>query len=1327
MATLALNYGGQALGGFLGLGSFGTRLLQGAGLAAGAYIDMRLFGPGSPDIQGPRLDDTQLSTATEGNHIQQVWGRMRVAGQLIWAAQPREVADSEDVGGGKGTGGGGTVTSYTYFQSFAVGLCEGLIQSIGRIWLDGEELDFSTATIRTYTGSETQDPDPKIQSIEGSAYTPAFRGLAYLVFEDFNITAHGNRIPTITVEVYRRADSSYANLEEDLKAFTIIPASGEFAYGTTHVYIDSYTGLENVTENQHSPAGVTNWIASMDQLQNLAPNLEAMNVVVAWHGTDLRIGECEIQPRVEAQGFETADSTRPVRNTEPYEWRVSNLTRNSSGIEVVSSDDNGALIGGTIADRAVYEAMVDLKDRDIRIMFYPFILMDIPADNTLPNPYSNNAGTSGQPVYPWRGRITQSPAAGFTGSPDKTSAAKTQVDAFFGAATPNDFGWDDNLKTVTYSGPNEWSYRRFILHYAKLCAEVGGVDSFCIGTEMPGMTTIRDGATSYPAIDALIDLADDVRTILGPTVKIGYAADWSEYHSHRPTDGSNDVIFNMDPLWAHDEIDFIGIDNYLPLSDWRDGTGHDDYGTGAGQATTLYDVDYLKANVEAGEYYDWYYADSAARSAQTRTTIQDGDAANEPWIYRQKDIKNWWLNDHHNRPGGTRDASATDWVPESKPIWFTEYGCPAVDKGTNQPNVFYDPKSSESFFPYFSNGQRDDFIQRLYLQAMVEYWDPDNGNNPTSSEYSAPMVDTSNMYVWTWDSRPYPQFPNLQGIWRDFGNWERGHWMTGRLGNNQLAAVVDEIANGWGVTVDVSDLEGSVTGYRIDRAMSVREALVPLQTAYAFDIYESGDVIKCVHRGKPSVKTYTEDDLIIDQANQSPFRLIRGQETEIPEEVVIRFPNENKDYKVSTANARRLRGYSQERSESDLAIVSSQAFMQSVAEMLLVDAWIMRERTGFMLPPSALALEPTDVITISARDIDWDLRIQSIGFEGSRPVEAVRTVADVYNRVLGPSVSTPTGSVSTPTGVALHIMDLPILTETQVEHGIWYASAGSPWRGTSVYRSNEADTSFTKDIDIENIAQIGVTAEVLASGPTSRWDLHNTLVVQVSPIATLASKSELAVLNGANVGAIYHADTSEWEIIQWVNATLLGNNTYRLSKLLRGQRGTENAISSSLPAGAPFIILNSSLTQSRMATTQFDRLNYFKYGPQTKLYTDSTYKDTTFTPTFVALRPFSPVHVEGEVQDNGDLQISWVRRTRLLQGDNWSLSEVPLGEETEEYELEILDGSTVVRTVTGLTSPTYTYTAAMQTTDFGSAQTSVKVRIYQMGQLGRGAVSEVTT
>ncbi|MFU8899922.1 MAG: baseplate megatron protein TIM-barrel domain-containing protein, partial [Roseinatronobacter sp.] len=164
--------------------------------------------------------------------------------------------------------------------------------------------------------------------------------------------------------------------------------------------------------------------------------------------------------------------------------------------------------------------------------------------------------------------------------------------------------------------------------------------------------------STYPAVQAYRDLAGDVRSILGVGTAISYAADWSEYFGHHPSDGSGDVYFHLDPLWADASITFIGIDNYMPLSDWRDGFDHAD----AALAPAIYDRTYLQSNITGGEGFDWFYASAADRAAQTRTPITDGGEG-KPWVFRFKDLRAWWQNAHFNRSGGIESGTPTAWVP----------------------------------------------------------------------------------------------------------------------------------------------------------------------------------------------------------------------------------------------------------------------------------------------------------------------------------------------------------------------------------------------------------------------------------------------------------------------------------------------------------------------------------------------------------------------------------------------------------------------------------------------------------------------------------------
>jgi len=201
-------------------------------------------------------------------------------------------------------------------------------------------------------------------------------------------------------------------------------------------------------------------------------------------GDDLRCGSCRIGPRAETLGPDPIDMP----------WQVSGADRATAGL--VPYADDRPVYGGTPTDQSVVQAIQSLTARGISPVFYPFVLMEQMSDNTLPDPW----GSTTQPALPWRGRITLSLAPTQSGTPDKTALAEAEVTAFFGTAQASDFAI--NGTSVTYTGPTEWSYRRFILHYAHLCAAAGGVGVFCIGSELRGLTEIR-GANGFPAVDQL--------------------------------------------------------------------------------------------------------------------------------------------------------------------------------------------------------------------------------------------------------------------------------------------------------------------------------------------------------------------------------------------------------------------------------------------------------------------------------------------------------------------------------------------------------------------------------------------------------------------------------------------------------------------------------------------------------------------------------------------------------------------------------------------------------------------------------------------------------
>jgi hypothetical protein len=181
MAALVLSIAGAAAGSAV-LGPVGAIVGRLVGAVAGTEIDQALFGARrNLSLEGPRLSDLTIMASTEGAPVARIYGRARLSGQLIWATNLDEVVSTQtQSSGGKGmggsTGGSTTETTYSYFANLAVGLCEGPIGAVMRVWADGKPLDLTGLTVRTYNGDETQTPDPLIIAKDGDA--SAYRGLA---------------------------------------------------------------------------------------------------------------------------------------------------------------------------------------------------------------------------------------------------------------------------------------------------------------------------------------------------------------------------------------------------------------------------------------------------------------------------------------------------------------------------------------------------------------------------------------------------------------------------------------------------------------------------------------------------------------------------------------------------------------------------------------------------------------------------------------------------------------------------------------------------------------------------------------------------------------------------------------------------------------------------------------------------------------------------------------------------------------------------------------------------------------------------------------------
>lgn len=1198
MAQAVLGGLGQALGGGIG---------QAIGRALGGMLDQRLVASLGPARQaGPRLESLRLQSTAEGAPMALVLGRARVTGQVIWAA--RFLEQRHEQGGGKG---GPRTESYAYSLSFAVAVCEGPIDGIGRIWADGQPLDRAGATLRIHRGTEDQTPDPLIEAVEG-ATVPAYRGTAYVVFEDLPLAAFGNRVPQLAFEVFRRP-AGEAALEDRLEGVCLIPGAGEFVLATGPVV--RRTGLTRTeVENVSSAEGRPDLIVSLDQLTAACPNLKRVSLVIGWFGNDLRAGHCTIRPGVE----------RRDKPTIPLDWSVAGLDRSSA--HLVSMAGGAPAYGGTPSDDSVRQAVAELKARGLAVTLYPFVFMDIPPDNGLTDPY----GGAEQAAYPWRGRIVAHDPA----------MAAADVTAVFGT-------------------PDGWGLRRLARHYAALAAETGA-DGLLIGSEMRGLTTSRDTGGGYPAVAEFRALLAECRAIVGPGVALSYAADWSEYSGHRPDDGSGDVMFHLDPLWADPALDYVGIDWYPPLGDWRAGDG----GLDAESYEGPDDPDYLAMQMAGGEHFDWFYADEADRAAQVRTPIVDL-AHGEDWVFRVKDLKDWWGHAHHDRPAGVRSATPTAWAPGMKPIRLTEFGCPAVDRGGNAPNLFQDPKSAEGALPPGSTGERDDRMQRRALEAVLDHFE-DGAANPMSAVYGDRMLEGAD--AWCWDARPWPAFPGRPDLWADAPAWQSGHWLNGRLLGETQGLLADLAARiGSGDVPVIGPVRDRIEGYVVDRPMSVREALSPLVAGLGLVLSEAGGRLTLRAADDGPVARIDPDELALTDEGGSEVRDRTVDES--PDRVRVRYMNLADDYQTGSVTLSRDNGGDGVAGlDVDLPAVCDEVQARRFAARLAAGLEGVERLTVMLGPLQALTLEPGDRVQIPGQAGLW--RIDRIALDAEAravlaplPAPAMEGGTPVWRL---PDRSGPSGAPW------MRILELPPLVGRS-DSGVVAVVAVEPWSQHAVSAGPDALNQTVRGV-ARRPASVGVLTEPLTPGPGGRWDETASLTVRVE--GRLPESREVpAVLAGANAVAV--ETPAGWEAIQYRTAALVGGDVWRLSGLLRGQGGGEPEAEAGAAAGSAVVFLDDSLVELGRMGDERGLPLLWRAGALGAVPSGPFVSELGHVLTGRAERPWRPVHLRTRLESGG-LLLSWIARVRT-SGDGWDGEPEPV--DPLRFRVRILDGEVERRAV----------------------------------------------
>lgn len=537
-----------------------------------------------------------------------------------------------------------------------------------------------------------------------------------------------------------------------------------------------------------------------------------------------------------------------------------------------------------------------------------------------------------------------------------------------------------------------------------------------------------------------------------------------------------------------------------------------------------------------------------------------------------------------------------------------------------------------------------------------------------------------------------------------------------------------------GSDYDVTDLASQeVPGYLLSRITSARSVIEQLAQIYAFDGVESDGVLKFLLRnGKASVATITQDLLVPKEDNgiKEFFVQTRVQDAELPSVVSIRYMDRNNDYQQQAHTARRVRSpVLSMNSKVVLAIEAPIVLDTEIAkrrtESILYSAWIERESLSFEVPWQFLYLDPADIVTVQLDDgTSFRARVSTMDVGGSLSIELTAITEDAAQYTSTLSAYGGSGiflQEFLPDAVTkLILLDCPLLADThymsQAVTMNYFFMGGfgqQGWVSGTLFASAEG-TEYIDGGSVGHEMTWGTAATAL--GDTAypfQTDNTNTLRVflYTNTDEGLTSVSEAEMLAGANYCALVSSN-GDVELLNFQTAVVQDDGSYLLSGLLRGRRGTEWTTGGHA-VGDTFLMLDYSTGERYVqAIANIGATRYYKGVTAGTLFETATVVQDS-TPGN-DLKPYAPVHLDITSGTwGGDIVLEWVRRTRYGAPDfNDGVSTTPLGEDSEEYILEVLYGDSLVkRTVTSITSETYTYTAANQATDFPGGWINVTAQL----------------
>lgn len=617
------------------------------------------------------------------------------------------------------------------------------------------------------------------------------------------------------------------------------------------------------------------------------------------------------------------------------------------------------------------------------------------------------------------------------------------------------------------------------------------------------------------------------------------------------------------------------------------------------------------------------------------------------------------------------------------------------------------------------------------------------------NEISLSAFDCS-IYYGTEDQPPDPFMEGIEGAGRvpayrgiayivfknvpleKFGNRIPTFQFLTVFPKNNVAQIVQEICTDAGFVpedLDVTSIsDKTIRGFAVQGAKTFRSQIEALQVVFLFDAMEFNGQVVFKERDFTNVISVPEEDMGVYETSkpEKAYQFKRAADLSLPKTVKLAYLSSDCRYTDAVVTAKRQVTKSVTDSQLSTNVVLSDAEATQLAEVRLKELWINRTTFETSLSTKYAAVQPGTLIETSTT-VGKNLLLvtkASYGKPGINKISATAVSRQAYtttSRTVDPG--SPGIAALDPTPVRFEILDIPQLPSNfeDIQNVLLVAASSEVYYGANLFQSMDDGTNYT--ILKSNLPKgiIGDATTVLPAGDTHTWDMTSTVTVKLLA-GTISSSNKDSVLNGANMCVIAN------EVMQFLTATLVATGTYELSGLLRGRFGSEDQVTEH-SIGDRFVMLSrDNVTAIPCPSTTWFKKWSLKGGSVLKSVTDASYKTFDFTPQAVFAQPLSPCRTWLERDASKNITIHWTRRTRG-NGDMLDFADAPLNEDSEKYEIDVMSSNaataTVKRTIAVAAQQVATYSAADQIADFGTMQTRVKLRIYQLSTTrGRGKYAE---